>query len=245
MWRAFFHRCGSPRKSTSSVESRATLGAPTYAGEAGQVKRSVIHRYRFPAQPHEIAVGRLAEEPRDCAIRRTQAGGFCGTVVALDLARPLLLAARGRSQLRATSGDFGDGTNVTTTGNVVDHVYTTAGARTARVTVVSVEDDRGTSQTTVLVAPSQLAVTLAVDPVAADAGQPVTFTATVSPADAVIVRYEWSFGDAGENTANTTSPTTTFAYADADRGATRTVTVTAVAFDDTSVSTQGLVSINP
>ena len=141
--------------------------------------------------------------------------------------------------------DFGDGTTVTTTGNVVDHVYTTAGARTARVTVVSVEDDRGTSQTTVLVAPSQLAVTLAVDPVAADAGQPVTFTATVSPADAVIVRYEWSFGDAGENAANTTSPTTTFAYADADRGSTRTVTVTAVAFDDTSVSTQGLVSINP
>ena len=79
--------------------------------------------------------------------------------------------------------DFGDGTSVTTTGNVVDHVYTTAGARTARVTVVSVEDDRGASQTTVLVAPSQLAVTLAVDPVVADAGQPVTFTATVSPAN--------------------------------------------------------------
>ena len=141
--------------------------------------------------------------------------------------------------------DFDDGITVTTTGNVVDHVYTTAGARTARVTVVSVEDDRGASQTTVLVAQPQLAVTLAVDPVVADAGQPVTFTATVSPATAVILRYEWSFGDAGENTANTTSPTTTFAYADADRGATRTVTVTAVAFDDTSVSTQGLVSINP
>ena len=140
--------------------------------------------------------------------------------------------------------DFGDGASVTTTGNVVDHVYTPAGARTARVTVVSVEDDRGASQTTVLVAPPQMAVTLAIDPIVADAGRPVTFTATVSPATAVIVRYEWDFGDAGGNTARTASASTTFVYGADDRGSTRTVTVTAVAFDDTSVSTQGLVSIN-
>ena len=102
--------------------------------------------------------------------------------------------------------DFGDGASVTTTGNVVDHVYTTTGARTARVTVFSIENDRGTSQTTLIVAPPRLAVTLVVAPVVADAGQPITFTATVSPATAVIVRYEWSFGDAGENTADTTAP---------------------------------------
>ena len=95
---------------------------------------------------------------------------------------------------------------------------TTAGARTARVTVFSVGDDRGTSQTTVIVAPAQLAMTLAVDPIVADAGQPVTFTATVSPATAVIVRYEWDFGDAAGSTASTTSPSTTLAYGDADRG---------------------------
>ena len=96
-----------------------------------------------------------------------------------------------------------------------------------------------------IVAPPQLAVTLAIDPVVADTDQPVTFTATVSPATAVVVRYEWDFGDAGGNTASTTSTTTTFAYGAADRGSTRTVTVTAVAFDGTSASTQGLVSINP
>ena len=141
--------------------------------------------------------------------------------------------------------DFGDREGVTTTGNVVDHVYTAGGARTARVTVFSIEGDRGTSQTTVVVAPPRLAVTLAVDPAAADAGQAVTLTATVSPEAAVIVRYEWSFGDAGGNTADTTGPTTTFPYAAADRGSTRTVTVTAVAADGTSASTQGLVSINP
>ena len=66
----------------------------------------------------------------------------------------------------------------------------------------------------------------------------------MSPATAVIVRYEWDFGDAGGNTARTASASTTFVYGADDRGSTRTVTVTAVAFDDTSVSTQGLVSIN-
>ena len=40
--------------------------------------------------------------------------------------------------------NFGDGASVTTTGNVVDHVYTTGGAQTARVTVFSIENDRGT-----------------------------------------------------------------------------------------------------
>ena len=61
MWWAFFHRCGFTEE--EHVESRATLGALTYAGEAGQVKHSVIHRYRFPEQPHEIGGRRLAETP--------------------------------------------------------------------------------------------------------------------------------------------------------------------------------------
>ena len=61
MWWEFFHRCGFTEE--EHVESRATLGALTYAGEAGQVKRSVIHRYRFPEQPHEIEVGNLPKNP--------------------------------------------------------------------------------------------------------------------------------------------------------------------------------------
>ena len=140
---------------------------------------------------------------------------------------------------------FGDGARATTTGNVVDHVYTKAGVRTAGVTVVSAGNDRGTSQATVVVAPPRLEVTLAIDPLVAAAGQRVTFTVTVSPETAAIVRYEWDFGDAGENTATTTGRTTRFAYGADDRGETRTVTVTAVAFDGAEVSTEGLVSIRP
>ena len=46
MWWEFFHRCGFTEE--EHVESRATLGALTYDGEVEQVKRSVVHRYRFP-----------------------------------------------------------------------------------------------------------------------------------------------------------------------------------------------------
>ena len=61
MWWEFFHRCGFTEE--EHVESRATLGALTCEGEAGQVKRSVIHRYRFPEQPHEVKVGDLPKNP--------------------------------------------------------------------------------------------------------------------------------------------------------------------------------------
>ena len=81
MWWEFFHRCGFTEE--EHVESRATLGALTYDGEAGQVKRSVIHRYRFPEQPHEIEVGDSPKNP-DTAESDELKRGFCGTVVALD-----------------------------------------------------------------------------------------------------------------------------------------------------------------
>ena len=81
MWWEFFHRCGFTEE--EHVESRATLGALTYNGETGQVKRSVIHRYRFPEQPHEIEVGDSPKNP-DTAESDELKRGFCGTVVALD-----------------------------------------------------------------------------------------------------------------------------------------------------------------
>ena len=85
MWWEFFERCGFTAE--EHVEDRATLGGLTYAGAVEQVKRSVIHRYRFPAQPHEIEAG---DTPRDPAT-----SGSAGSVVALDDAARTIDLKRG------------------------------------------------------------------------------------------------------------------------------------------------------
>ena len=94
MWWEFFHRCGFTEE--EHVESRATLGALTYDGEAGRVKRSVIHRYRFPEQLHEIEVGNSPKNP-DTAESDELKRGFCGTVVALDETAGTIELKRARS----------------------------------------------------------------------------------------------------------------------------------------------------
>ena len=94
MWWEFFHRCGFTEE--EHVESRATLGALTYDGEVEQVKRSVIHRYRFPDQPHEVKVGNSPKNP-DTAESDELKRGFCGTVVALDETDGTIELKRARS----------------------------------------------------------------------------------------------------------------------------------------------------
>ena len=81
MWWEFFDRCGFTEE--EHVENRATLGALTRAGEVAQVKRSVVHRYRFPEQPHDIEVGDAPKNPATAESDEFKKG-FCGTVVALD-----------------------------------------------------------------------------------------------------------------------------------------------------------------
>ena len=94
MWWEFFDRCGFTEE--EHVENRATLGALTCAGEVAQVKRSVIHRYRFPEQPHEIEVGDSPKNPATAESDEFKKG-FCGTVVALDEAAGTLDLKRGRN----------------------------------------------------------------------------------------------------------------------------------------------------
>ena len=142
--------------------------------------------------------------------------------------------------------NFGDGTEVTTSGNIVTHVYTSASTFTVKVTAVTSEGVSGSTQITLIVVPLQIEVTLSITPLIANAGQTVSFTATVTPATVVVTKYEWDFGDAGGGTATTTGRTTTFAYGTADKGLTRTVTVTVTtAPSGVTVQTQGLITINP
>ena len=94
MWWEFFDRCGFSAE--EHVADRATLGALRYVGEAGQVKRSIVHRYRFPQQTHEIEVGDSPKNP-DTAESDERKRGFCGTVVALDEAERTIELKRGRT----------------------------------------------------------------------------------------------------------------------------------------------------
>ncbi len=93
-WWEFFHRCGFSEEEL--VADRATLGGLTHVGEAGQVKRSVVHRYRFPEQPHEIEVGKSPKNPAT-AESDEQRRGFCGEVVALDDVARTVDLKRGRA----------------------------------------------------------------------------------------------------------------------------------------------------
>ncbi len=92
-WWEFFHRCGFSEE--EHVESRATLGALAYAGEVAHVKRSVVHRYRFPEQTHEIEAGDSPKNP--ATVESDEAGrGACGTVVTLDETAGTIDLKRGR-----------------------------------------------------------------------------------------------------------------------------------------------------
>ena len=94
MWWEFFDRCGFSAE--EHVADRATLGALRYVGEVGQVKRSIVHRYRFPEQTHEIEAGDSPKNP-DTAESDELKRGSCGTVVALDEAAGTIDLKRGRT----------------------------------------------------------------------------------------------------------------------------------------------------
>ncbi|MXY25694.1 MAG: TM0106 family RecB-like putative nuclease [Acidobacteria bacterium] len=81
MWWEFFDRCGL--KGEEFIENRATLGGLTYVSEVGQVKRSVVHRYRFPEQQHEIEAGDSPKNPATAESEEFK-WGSCGKVVDID-----------------------------------------------------------------------------------------------------------------------------------------------------------------
>jgi predicted RecB family nuclease len=68
------------------VEERTPIGRIEYVGPVGTIKRSTIHRYRFPPQEYEIAAGDDCREPREA---------FSIKVLAIDDATCTLDVARG------------------------------------------------------------------------------------------------------------------------------------------------------
>jgi predicted RecB family nuclease len=73
-WWEYFHR--AELGDDELIEDRATLGGLTFEGVVEQVKRSLVHRYRFLPQDHDIHVEDTPHDPH------TKKGA--GTVVAID-----------------------------------------------------------------------------------------------------------------------------------------------------------------
>lgn len=133
------------------------------------------------------------------------------------------------SSIRSVEVDFGDGEsqalgalNGTTN---VSHVYAEAGTYTASATASDSNAETVTVSTVItVVAPTPLGVTIQASPSDPQIGTPVTFTATVTPATAVL-RYDWSFGDSSVST--TTGNQVSHVFSE-DGQKTVSVTVTAV-----------------
>jgi predicted RecB family nuclease len=73
-WWEYFRQCDL--SDNELIEDRNALGGLTYVGPVEQVKRSIVHRYRFPSQDHSIDRALAVHDPRTKA--------SAGTVVAID-----------------------------------------------------------------------------------------------------------------------------------------------------------------
>ena len=101
----------------------------------------------------------------------------------------------------------------------------------------------GSTQTSIVVAPQQIVITMTASPTSPTTSSAVTFTATVSPPTVVVTSYLWEFGDASSTTLTTTSNSTIFP----GYGVTwdKTAKVTATLFDGSTVTTSVLVTVTP
>ena len=71
-WWEYFRLC--ELSDDELQEERTALGGLVYVGEAGRIKRSVIHRYRFPLQDHALHRALEVRDPRT----QKSAGGVTG-----------------------------------------------------------------------------------------------------------------------------------------------------------------------
>ncbi len=87
-WWEFFRLCGL--SDAELVREDAAIGELTYVGVVAEIKRSIVHRYRFdPAQEHRFKVGDQPVDPRT--------GTAAGTVHAIDPLHGTIDLSYGRS----------------------------------------------------------------------------------------------------------------------------------------------------
>lgn len=76
-WRRWYELSGE-LTDEERIDAPEPIGGLEFVGEVGPDKRSMVYRYRFPEQDHQVKVGGTV---------RAQDGSYPGTVVALDAAQ--------------------------------------------------------------------------------------------------------------------------------------------------------------
>ena len=137
--------------------------------------------------------------------------------------------------------EFGDGTNVTTTGSSTSHVFANPGVKVVTVRAVEKDGRSGTGQAQINVTPvTPLNVVLTASPSAPVEDESVTFVANATGSAVPVASYAWNFGDG--TTVTTSGNQVTHVYTDPG---TFTVKVTAVTSEGVSGSAQISVVVSP
>ena len=81
-WWRYFERCAFT--DDELVSDRGTLGGLSYEGEVDRIKRSIVHRYRFPTQEHGIELRSRPHDPGNRDADSPDGGTPAGEVVGID-----------------------------------------------------------------------------------------------------------------------------------------------------------------
>jgi hypothetical protein len=137
----------------------------------------------------------------------------------------------GSATIQNVTIDFGDGASqalgAITGATPVQHVYTTDGSKTVRVTVTDSNGGSSSAATIVFVQTQNPIVSLTIASTSTvGATKTVNFVATVTPAGASVAQYVWNFGDGQSQTTFTNTVSHDYATATLPRTATVTITTT-------------------
>jgi hypothetical protein len=146
----------------------------------------------------------------------------------------------GSATIQNVSVNFGDGGGDQSLGAAtgttsVQHVYDSAGSKTASVTVTDSNGGRTSASTIVFVQTQAPIVSLTYNSSSNGVTTTANFTATVTPAGTSVAQYVWSFGDGQSQT--TFNNTVSHPYVTASLPKTATVTITTTTNQTASSST--------
>jgi uncharacterized protein len=74
------------------IDDRESIGGLEYAGEVGEVRKSLIHGYRFPPQENKVRVGDTPDDPAS--------GNSAGTVHSIDNVAGVVELTRGKGSVK-------------------------------------------------------------------------------------------------------------------------------------------------